>query len=277
MTATGRVDYAGCGVLVTGGVRGIGRGITEAFLASGAEVVVCARHEPDELPTAGGRTASFVLADIRDPEAAAMVVDTAAERLGSLDVVVNNAGGGPSLEAAKASPRVSTRIVELNLLAPLHISQRANAIMQAQPGGGSIIMVSSISGARPSPGSAVYGAAKAGLTHLVTSLAIEWAPKVRLNSLIVGLVATEHAEQHYGGPEGIVKVAQTVPMLRMGTPADVAGACLFLGSDLAAFVSGAALSVHGGGEAPAFLSVVESALAQHLEHNAATQETNGAS
>ena len=95
---------------------------------------------------------------------------------------------------------------------------------------------------------------------------------MRLNSLIVGLVATEHAEQHYGGPEGIVKVAQTVPMLRMGTPADVAGACLFLGSDLAAFISGAALSVHGGGEAPAFLSVVESALAAaRWRLNAATQ------
>jgi NAD(P)-dependent dehydrogenase (short-subunit alcohol dehydrogenase family) len=262
VTATGTFDYAGRGVLVTGGVRGIGRGVTEAFLAAGAQVVVCARREPDELPAAGSRTASFVAADIRDPDAAATVVDTAARRLGRLDVVVNNAGGGPGLDAATASPRVSSRIVELNLLAPLHISQRANSVMQAQPEGGSIIMVSSISGARPSPGSAVYGAAKAGLTHLAGSLAIEWAPKVRVNALVVGLVATERAEGHYGGAAGIAAVAETVPLRRMGTPADVAGGCLFLGSDLAGFISGAALSVHGGGEVPPFLAVVANALAE---------------
>ncbi len=266
VTGTGSIDYAGRGVLVTGGGRGIGRGITEAFLASGAEVVVCARHEPAELPSvttpSGTRTASFVLADIRDPEAAAALVDTAAERLGRLDVVVNNAGGGPALAAATASPRVSTRIIELNLLAPLHVSQRANTIMQAQPEGGSIIMISSISGARPSPGSAVYGAAKAGLTHLARSLAIEWAPKVRVNTLVVGLVASENADDHYGGAAGSAAVARTVPMLRMGTAEDVAGACLFLGSDLAGFITGAALSVHGGGEKPEFLAVVKAALAE---------------
>jgi NAD(P)-dependent dehydrogenase (short-subunit alcohol dehydrogenase family) len=254
------LDYAGKGVLVTGGVRGIGRGITEAFLAAGAEVVVCARHDPNQLPSAGGRTASFVAADIRDPEAAAMVVDTAAARFAEqgigLDVVVNNAGGSPLLDSATASPRVSTRIIELNLLSPLHISQRANAIMQQQDTGGSIIMISSVSGARPSPGTAVYGAAKAGLVHLAKTLAIEWSPKVRLNSLVVGLVATEQAEGHYGGPVGIAKIAQTIPARRMGTPEDVAGACLFLGSPLASFVSGAALDVHGGGDSPQFLTVV---------------------
>ena len=131
-------------------------------------------------------------------------------------------------------------------------------------------MISSISGARPSPGSAVYGAAKAGLTHLVTSLAIEWAPRVRINSLIVGLVATEQAEGHYGGAAGIAAVAATVPMKRMGTPSDVAGACLFLGSDLAAFISGAALSVHGGGEHPEFLAVVNKALADAARTNGAS-------
>ncbi len=261
MTGVGTVDYTGRAVLVTGGVRGIGRGITESFLASGADVVVCARHEPADLPSAGGRTASFVAADIRDPDGAALVVDTAVERLGRLDVVINNAGGGPALDAATASPRVSTRIVELNLLAPLHISQRANAVMQAQPEGGSIVMISSVSGARPSPGSAVYGAAKAGLDHLVVSLAIEWGPKVRLNTLIVGMVATEHADEHYGGPAGVAAVADSLPLKRFATAEDVAGACLFLGSDLATYVSGAALSIHGGGEAPHFMSVVQAALA----------------
>jgi NAD(P)-dependent dehydrogenase (short-subunit alcohol dehydrogenase family) len=102
----------------------------------------------------------------------------------------------------------------------------------------------------------VYGAAKAGLTHLVNSLAIEWGPKVRLNTLIVGLVATENAESHYGGPEGVAAIAKTIPAHRMGTPEDVAGACLMLGSPLAGFISGAAIAVHGGGESPHFLAVV---------------------
>jgi NAD(P)-dependent dehydrogenase (short-subunit alcohol dehydrogenase family) len=253
------LDYAGRGVLVSGGVRGIGRGITEAFLAAGAEVVVCARNAPQELPAAGVRVASFVAADIRAPEAAAMVVDTAASRFAEkgigLDVVVNNAGGGPSLDASTASPRLSTRIIELNLLSPLHISQRANAIMQQQETGGSIIMISSISGARPSPGTAAYGAAKAGLTHLASSLAIEWAPKVRVNSLVVGMVATERAEDHYGGAAGIAKLAESIAARRMGLPSDVAEACLFLGGGLADFISGAALLVHGGGESPVVTGV----------------------
>ena len=243
-------------MLVTGGVRGIGRGITEAFLAAGAQVLTCARHEPDELPSVEGRTAEFVAGDIRDPEAAAAVVQAAIDRLGRLDVVVNNAGGSPLVNAATASPRVSTRIIELNLLAPLHISQAANAVMQQQDDGGSIIMISSVSGARPSPGTAAYGAAKAGLSHLVSSLAIEWGPKVRLNSLIVGLIATENAESHYGGPEGVAAIAQTIPAHRMGTPEDVANACLMLGSPLAGFISGGAMAVHGGGESPSFLAVV---------------------
>jgi NAD(P)-dependent dehydrogenase (short-subunit alcohol dehydrogenase family) len=193
--------------------------------------------------------------------------------MGRLDVVVNNAGGSPMLDAATASPRLSTRIVELNLLAPLHISQRANAIMQGQPEGGSIIMISSVSGVRPSPGTAVYGAAKAGLNHLVRTLAQEWAPQVRVNTLVVGLVATEQADSHYGGAAGLAGVAATVPMKRMVSPADVAGACLFLGSNLAASVTGADLSVHGGGEHPEFLAVVEAALAEQ----SAQQQTNGAS
>ena len=243
-------------MLVTGGVRGIGRAIAEAFLSAGAQVLTCARHEPEQIPRAGDRTAQFVAGDVRDPEAAAMVVTAAAERFGRLDVVVNNAGGSPLVDAATASPRVSTRIVELNLLAPLHISQAANSVMQQQDDGGSIIMISSVSGARPSPGTAAYGAAKAGLNHLVSSLAIEWGPKVRLNSLIVGLVATEQAESHYGGAEGIAEIAKTIPAHRMGTPQDVAHACLMLGSPLAGFISGGAMAVHGGGESPSFLAVV---------------------
>ncbi len=125
--------------------------------------------------------------------------------------------------------------------------------------GGSIINIGSVSGLRPSPGTAAYGAAKAGLINLTRTLAVEWAPKVRVNCVVAGMIATEAAEDHYGGSAGLAAVAATVPLGRMGTPDDVAGGCLFLASPLASYVSGAALEVHGGGESPAFLTALDGA------------------
>ena len=157
--------------------------------------------------------------------------------------------------AATASPRFHAKIIELNLIAPLHVAQSANAVMQGQPEGGSIIMIGSVSGTRPSPGTAAYGAAKAGLHHLAASLAVEWAPKVRVNSVVAGPVATESgAAAHYGDAAAMAAVGATVPMGRMAIPGDVADACLFLASPLASYVTGAALLLHGGGERPAYLA-----------------------
>jgi NAD(P)-dependent dehydrogenase (short-subunit alcohol dehydrogenase family) len=250
------LDFTGRVVVVTGGARGVGRGISLAFLAAGAEVVVCGRRTPPdaELPSAGGRRATFVAADVRDAGQAAGVVTSAHERHGRLDVLVNNAGGSPEAAAAEASPRFVAAVVGLNLLAPLYCAQAANAVMQAQGSGGSIVNIGSVSGLRPSPGTAAYGAAKAGLINLTRSLAVEWAPKVRVNCVVAGLIATEAAHDHYGGAAGMAAVAATVPMGRLGTPADVAGVCLFLASPLAAYVSGASIEANGGGERPAFLA-----------------------
>ena len=243
-------------VLVTGGTRGIGAGIARGFLRSGASVLVCARTEPAELPRAGGRIAIFSRADIRDPKQAAGSVQHASDLFGRLDVLVSNAGGSPYAAAATASPRFHAKVIELNLIAPLHIAQAANAVMHDK-GGGSIIMVGSVSGTRPSPGTAAYGAAKAGLHHLVSSLAIEWGPAVRINCVAPGFVATEAADAHYGNAAEMAAVAATVPLRRMATPEDIAGACLFLASPQASYVSGATLALHGGGEAPAFLAAVQ--------------------
>jgi NAD(P)-dependent dehydrogenase (short-subunit alcohol dehydrogenase family) len=242
-------DYSGQAVVVTGGTRGIGAGIASAFLAAGARVLVCGRTAPASLPDG----IEFVQADVRDPGQAVVLAQTAIDRFGRLDVLINNAGGAPPADAATASPRFHAKIIELNLTGPLHVSQAANAVMQIR-GGGSIIMISSVSGTRPSPGTAAYGAAKAGLTHLAVSLAMEWAPEVRVNTVIVGLVGTEESAQHYGGAEAMADAAAAVPSGRMATPQDVAGACLYLASPLASQVSGASLLVHGGGERPPFLA-----------------------
>jgi NAD(P)-dependent dehydrogenase (short-subunit alcohol dehydrogenase family) len=249
----GQPDLATMAVLVTGGTRGIGAGIARGFLRAGARVLVCGRTEPALPPSAGGRAALFSQADVRDPEQAAATVQRAVELFGRLDVVVSNAGGSPNVSAATASPRFHAKVIELNLIAPLHIAQAANAVMQDQ-GGGSIIMVGSVSGARPSPGTAAYGAAKAGLHHLATSLAIEWGPAVRINCVVPGFVATESVAEQYGDPATVGAVAATVPAGRLATPDDVAQACLFLASPGASYVSGTCLTVHGGGEPPAFLS-----------------------
>ena len=250
----GAVDHQAPAVLVTGGTRGIGAGIARGFLRAGARVLVCGRSEPAELPSANGRTAIFAKADIRDPEQAAGSVQHAIDLFQRLDVVVSNAGGSPYAAAATASPRFHAKVIELNLVAPLHIAQAANTVMQGR-GGGSIILVGSVSGTRPSPGTAAYGAAKAGLHHLVTSLAIEWGPAVRINCVVPGFVATEAVGDQYGDPDTVAAVAATVPLRRFATPDDVAQACLFLASPGASYVSGTCLTLHGGGEPPAFLSL----------------------
>jgi NAD(P)-dependent dehydrogenase (short-subunit alcohol dehydrogenase family) len=132
---------------------------------------------------------------------------------GRLDVLVNNAGGAPHTDAATASPRFSEKIIALNLLAPLNFAQAANRIMQQQADGGVIINIASVSGERPSPGTAAYGAAKAGLLNLTKSLAVEWAPKVRVVGITCGMIRTEQAHLHYGDEAGIASVEATVPLI----------------------------------------------------------------
>jgi NAD(P)-dependent dehydrogenase (short-subunit alcohol dehydrogenase family) len=244
------VDLTGRVVLVTGGTKGLGHGLAEAFRHSGASVMTCARNAPAVSDEA------FVAADLRDPAGATAVVAATVTTFGRLDVVVNNAGGSPPAPAATASPRFIEKIIALNLLAPIYVAQAAYAVMHGQPDGGSIINIGSLSGVRPSPGSAAYGAAKAGLANLTQSLAMEWAPKVRVNTVTVGYLETEQAGLHFGDDEGIAAVAKLMPMGRLVQPRDVAEACVFLASPEAAFITGADIAVHGGGEWPPFHSVV---------------------
>lgn len=238
MTAT--YDYTGRVVLVTGGTKGLGAGIAAAFAAAGAEVVACARTPPPA-PGPADRV-RFAQADVRDPEDVARLLSG----LDRLDVVVNNAGGSPYAPLEGTSPRLHARVVELNLVAPMLVSQLAYPLLRDS--GGAIVMIGSASGTRPSPGTSAYGAAKAGLHHLARCLAAEWAPRVRVNSVVVGLAATENAAAHYGPDRDAVDA--TIPAGRMAAPADVAAACLWLADP--GYVTGAEVHVHGGGETPAW-------------------------
>lgn len=240
------VDLSGRVALVTGGTRGIGLGITRTLLAAGATVVTCSRSDVE--PVAG---TTHRICDVRDPEAVQALVAS----LDRLDVLVNNAGGAPATDAATASPRFHDKIVGLNLLAPLLCAQAANAVMQQQESGGVIVNISSVSAHRPAPTIAAYGAAKAGLDSLTTSLAMEWAPKVRVNAVDVGLCRTEQTDDHYGDDASVAAIEQTIPLGRMARPEEVGNVVAFLASDLASYVSGATVACHGGGEPPAFLIV----------------------
>jgi len=244
------IDFSGSVAVVTGGTRGIGLVIAQAFLAAGAEVAVCGRSTPASPPASEGRQTAFIAADVRDPEQARALIEQAVDRFGRLDVLVNNAGGSPPAEAATVSPRFVEKIVALNLLAPFYVAQPANAVMQRQDSGGAIINIGSVAGRQPEPRAAAYAAAKAGLLGLTRALALEWAPKVRVNHITAGLILTETSAQYYG-EDGGASVARTIPMGRMAVPADIASACLYLASPLAGYVTGADLDVHGGGEVPA--------------------------
>ncbi|MFC8095186.1 SDR family oxidoreductase [Streptomyces sp. NPDC057301] len=230
-------------VVVTGGTRGVGAGIAKTFVEAGADVVVCARRPP-EVPLPG---AEFRALDLRDPEA----VEAFFAALPRLDVLVNNAGGTPYRRLTDADAVRHARVIELNLVAPLTASLAAYEHLKRVRG--SVVMIGSVSGGRPSPGSAAYGAAKAGLESLARSMAVEWAPEVRVNTLVVGMVRTEQSHLHYGGEDGITGVSRTVPLGRLAEPSDIGAAAAFLASDAAAYISGASLLVHGGGERPVFL------------------------
>lgn len=252
MSTFGSLDFSGRVAIVTGGTRGLGSVVARRLAEAGCSVAVCGRNAPDSLPEG----ISFHAADIRDPDQAQALVTEVTGRFGRLDYLVNNAGGSPKVDAATASPRFFDSILKLNLHAAMYMAQAAHAPMKAI-GGGSIVNIASVSGIRPSPGTAAYGAAKAGLLNLTQSLAQEWgADNIRVNAIIAGLMITENAEQTYGNAEAQAAVGQSMPLGRMGTGDDLAGAVLWLCSDLAQWVSGARINVDGGGERPYFLDLV---------------------
>lgn len=251
------IELSGRRALVTGGTKGIGRAIALWLRRAGASVEVCARNDPGDLPDGIG----FHAVDLREADQISTVVDAAAERLGGLDILINNAGGSPPAETATASPRFSERIVALNLLAPIWCSQAAHRYLlhagTDRSEASAIVNISSVAALRPGPTVAAYAAAKAGLMNFSGTIAQEWAPHIRVNTVTVGLVRTSQSDTHYGDDGSVERIASTIPIGRFIEPDDVAAACGFLVSPLTGAITGANLVIDGGGDRPRFLDAAD--------------------
>lgn len=234
--------------LVTGGTKGLGRATAEHLMAAGWNVAICGRHLPAIAVEAGGVQAQAFTCDVRDPEEIDRVIGNVTRHFGRLDLLVNNAGGAPYRDLAESSPRLLERIIALNLLAPLNLCRAAFPILRDS--GGCVVNIASVSGRRPSPGTAAYGAAKAGLISATESLAMEWRSAVRINSIIVGLVENGDQAEHYGGQGGIDRIASFLPLGRMARGSDLGPVVEWLASPAASFVTGTHISLHSGGETP---------------------------
>ena len=251
------INFKNKTVVITGGSKGIGLEITKTFLKHQANVIVLARNKPKRKIQSKGNAGYFIECDIRKTESIDSAINAIASKYKSIDVLVNNAGGAPMADSLTASPKFHEAIIDLNLTAPLNLSQKIAKKMIKQKTVSNIINISSVTATRPTPGSAAYGASKGALVNLTKTLAVEWAPKIKVNSIIVGYIETENSILHYGSKSEIKKVAKTIPLKRMGQPQDIANACVFFASDMAEWVTGSALEVHGGGESPAYLDVAK--------------------
>ena len=251
------INFKNKTVVITGGSKGIGLEITKTFLKHQANVIVLARNKPKRKIQSKGNAGYFIECDIRNTDSIDSAIKDIASKYKSIDVLINNAGGAPMADSLTASPKFHEAIIDLNLTAPLNLSQKIAKKMIKQKTVSNIINISSVTATRPTPGSAAYGAAKGALVNLTKTLAVEWAPKIKVNSIVVGYIETENSILHYGSKSEIKKVAKTIPLKRMGQPQDVANACVFFASDLAEWVTGSALEVHGGGESPAYLDVAK--------------------
>jgi NAD(P)-dependent dehydrogenase (short-subunit alcohol dehydrogenase family) len=243
-------DYTGRNVFVAGGTSGINLGIAKAFAAAGARVGVGSRSQEKVdaavAELAGAEPARGYVFDVRDPAAVTAALDAFAADAGPIDVLVSGAAGNFPALARDISPNGFKAVVDIDLLGTFHVMKAAYP--HTRKPGGSLINISAPQAQVAMSHQVHVCAAKAGVDMVTRCLAIEWGPEgLRVNAVIPGPIeGTEGMERLAPTPEARERTAASVPLRRMGAPADVADVCLFLGSDAARYVSGAILPADGG-------------------------------
>ena len=232
--------------LVTGGSRGIGKAIAKAFVDSGAEVMISSRKAESCEATANEIGCIYEAGHVGREEDAERITDACIERLGGVDILVNNAAtnpyAGPTIDVDM--PRWN-KTFEVNLTAPLAWTQMCwNKYMKAN--GGVVINISSVGGMSTNPALGVYDVSKAALIHLTKQLAPELAPGVRVNALCPGLIKTDFAKYLWEDGKGD-DVAQMYPLKRLGEPEDIAAAAVYLAADSGSWITGQSIVLDGGG------------------------------
>ncbi|WP_322819712.1 3-oxoacyl-ACP reductase family protein [Tepidiforma sp.] len=243
-----RFSLEGKTALVTGGSRGIGFAVARAFIEAGARVVIAARNEGQlaEAAAALGVNCIGLRCDVSDPGDIARLVARAWE-LGPLDVLVNNAGISPYYKRAElVSVEEFDAVVRVNLRGSYFASVEVARRMFEAGRGGSIINVSSVAGIMPLERQGVYAATKAGLHQLTKVMALEWAERgVRVNAIAPGWVETDLVDELFASRHG-ERLRADIPLGRLATPDDVAGAAVWLASDAASYVTGSVVVIDGG-------------------------------
>jgi len=237
----------GKAAIVTGGSKGIGKGIAQAFADAGAQVLITAR-EPDALEAAAtelGPNVSWIAGHTGKPEDGELVVATCMERYGRCDILVNNAATNPYAGPLIDAPLSAwDKTVEVNLRGPLAWSQIAWRAWMKDNAGCSIINIASVGGFATSPDLGLYAVLKAGLIHMTKQLAAELAPNVRVNALAPAVIRTDFARILWEGERG-AKTAQAYPLKRLGETEDIGEAALFLAAG-AGWMTGQTLVFDGG-------------------------------
>lgn len=245
------LDFSGTTVVVVGGTSGINRGVAELFAKHGASVAVASRSQ-DKVDdtvaalTALGASACGFAADVRDVDAIAAGLADVHERLGAFDVVVSGAAGNFPATVNGMSANAFRSVVEIDLLGTFHVMKSVYPYLK-KPGAG-VINISAPQSFIPFEAQAHVSAAKAGVDMITRSLALEWgAAGVRVNSVVPGPIDGTEGMKRLAPTEDMrQRVVDSVPLRAYGSPEDIGNACLFLGSPLAAYVSGAVLPVDGG-------------------------------
>jgi NAD(P)-dependent dehydrogenase (short-subunit alcohol dehydrogenase family) len=232
--------------VITGGGSGIGRAVCRRFAAHGARVAVLDIDGASARATADDVDGVAVEVDVTDADAMKAAVDEAADRLGGVSLLMNNAGGSTMAPLAGWDPGEWDRLIRLNLTGVFNGMRAAVPHLLAN-GGGAVVNTSSISATRPSAGEAPYSAAKAGVMALTASAALEYGPAIRVNAVAPGMIRTNLTKPLLDGlPDEVERYERTTPAGRVGDPEDVADVVLFLCSDLARFITGQTIVVDGG-------------------------------